>query len=133
MYKDKDKQKEANREANKRYRDKQKGITQGITLPRDVEETIERLSDTPEERAARRAIASRYQMLYPSPFSRGIAVRELKKPDGALHRVSRPGDSDYVPCGVPEACCECDRPLPSLEQPRQSRGMCLDCVVKGAA
>lgn len=111
MYKDKEKQKEATREAVKRHRAKQQGITsrQGITcfddLPADVQRTIERLSDTPEEKAQRTAIAIDYQRQHPSLYGKGLDVGKIDLPEGyktadqlapgEYNRVSKPGDPDY--------------------------------------
>lgn len=71
MYKDKDKQKEANRERQRRYKARQKGVTsEGVTekalptfddLPLDVQQSIDRLSSSPEDKASRMAIALDYQ------------------------------------------------------------------------
>ena len=82
---DKDKQREQTRERVKRYRDRQKsvtsgsvtgqGVTQGMTfddLPLDVQQSIDRLSDSPEERQARTERAIRYQKLFPGNQFKGV-------------------------------------------------------------
>ena len=97
MYKDKEKQREANKEAAQRGRDKQKGMTQDAIvipdhpvpvipkrgkdirrfedLPPDVQQTIERISDSPEEKQGRTAIAISYQHTYPDRYeTKGLPV-----------------------------------------------------------
>lgn len=148
MYKNKEKQRQANREAQKRFKDKQKGITsdrvlsQGITcfegLPADVRRSIERLSDSPEEKATRTANAIRYQRLYPDSRHKGTDTGSIELPQGhkpaaelkpgEFNRVSKPGDQDYQPSGAVDHC-ECGTALPQLEQPRQHPGKCLSCVM----
>ena len=103
MYKDRDKQRDANRKASQRKRDKTKGMTiqmsnEGMTarnglvsvipsiptrgldikcfedLPPDVQATINRLSESNEEKAKRTAAAIKYQHLFPDRYySTGVA------------------------------------------------------------
>ena len=94
VYKDKDKQREANRRASQRQRDK-KGMTDdcakiGIVipdhpvpvipkrgkdikvfedLPPDVQATINRVSESNEEKAKRTAAAIKYQHLFPDRYN----------------------------------------------------------------
>ena len=94
VYKDKDKQREANRQASQRQRDK-KGMTKGVTersmtsiptshpvipkrgldikvfedLPPDVQATINRVSESNEEKAKRTAAAIKYQHLFPDRYN----------------------------------------------------------------
>ena len=100
VYKDKDKQREANRRASQRQRDK-KGMTDdcakiGIVipdhpvpvipkrgldikvfedLPPDVQATINRVSESNEEKAKRTAAAIKYQHLFPDRYnSTGVVI-----------------------------------------------------------
>ena len=141
MYKDKEKQKQANREAQERFKGKRKGITEGITsgrvlpqgitgfdsLPIDVRMSIDSLSRSPEEKAQRTAIALDYQYKHGKRPGTGM---DCHIPTS----TARPGDDDYqAHIGPDEPCSQCDNILPRLEQPRQYPGMCMVCVVKGAA
>ena len=125
MYKDKGKQREANRQASQRQRDK-KGMTDdcakaGIVipdhpvpvipkrgkdikcfedLPVDVQATINRLSESNEEKAKRTAAAIKYQHLFPDSFSApsDLDFTRLMAQAGPGHvRVSKPGDDDCGP------------------------------------
>jgi len=127
MYKDKEKQKESDRERARKYRLKQKGVTQGVTksgcdaqgvtkpkgkitcfedLPADVQRSIERLSDSPEEKARRTANAIAYQQRNPGRTQNtGLDIGEVELPEGYKtsdqlapgehNRISKPGDDDY--------------------------------------
>ena len=151
VYKDINKQREANKQIQARRR--QQGMTKGVTdqgvtagvtvkgvtdnvtpkrqtftdLPADVQHTIDRISDSPEERAVRTAIAVDYQAKHPGSQHKGIDYEA--EPRG----TAKPGDPDYQPSGIEEHCCGCGATLPQLEQPRQHTGACIACVVKGAA
>lgn len=148
MYKDKDKEREAAKERMRRHRAQQKGVTsegvtsEGVTLcttfddlPADVKQSIDRLSDTPEERQARTDRAIRYQRLFPGKQFKGVlrdaTVEFLVDPQTILP-VSKPGDPDYKPCGCIELCRHCGNPLPQLERPRQYPGACMACVLEVA-
>ena len=96
-------------------------------LPLDVRHTIARISDSPEERAVRTAIAVDYQAKHPGSQHRGIDY--TAKP----RSTARPGDAAYQPSGIEEYCCGCGATLPQLEQPRQHTGACIACVTKGVA
>lgn len=90
------------------------------TLPLDVQHSIESLSDTPEEKAQRTAIALDYQKRFTKRPGTGIDCRMPKN-------LARPGDEDYQASGVTQNC-ECGSLLPQLEQPRQYKGTCQPCV-----
>jgi len=151
-YKDPEKQREANRAANQRYREnKAKGITDSsITsdiaviphkpefsdLPLDVQHSIDRTSDSPEEKVRRTIIALDYQKKFPNKPHTGIdpddelpegykVADELKS--GEFNHVSLPGDEAYVSSGVVERCVYCGKVLPELESPRSDDGVCLQC------
>jgi len=96
-------------------------------LPADVQHTITRISDSPEEQAVRTAIALDYQARHPGARHRGIDY------EAEPRSTARPGDAAYQPSGVEEYCCGCNVVLPQLEQPRQHTGACMVCVMKGAA
>jgi len=148
MYKDKTKQKEANRRAKMRQR-QQKGMTKGMTfegvtltpaqndvipkasgfdsLPIDVRMSIASMSRSPEEKAQRTAIALDYQYKHGKRPGTGMDCHIPAS-------TAKPGDDDYhTHTGPDEGCSQCHSTLPRLEQPRQYPGMCMVCVVKGAA
>lgn len=93
MYKDKDKQREADRQRQKRRRDKIKGkgvTSQGVTesvtkrgkdikvfagLPLDVQQTIDRLSESNEEKMRRTANAIHYQHVFPDRYHPSSDIR----------------------------------------------------------
>ena len=116
---DKDKQREQTRLRVERYRKKAQA------LPIDVQRTIERISDSPEEIKQRTAIALQYQKNHPGSRHTGIDY------DAEPRSTAKPGDEDYTPHDGPdEYCDECDITLLRLEQQRQHPGTCLTCVMK---
>ena len=96
-------------------------------LPLDVQHAIDRISDSPEEKVVRTAIAVDYQAKHPGSQHRGIDYQA--EPRG----TAKPGDALYQPSGIEEYCCGCNVVLPQLEQPRQHTGACIACVTKGVA
>jgi len=138
MYKDTDKRKEASKERMRRYR---QGVTKGVTsvgcnsegvtgfdsLTIDVQRSIDSLSRSPEEKAQRTAIALDYQYKHGKRPCTGMDCHIPAS-------TAKPGDDDYhTHTGPDEGCSQCHSTLPRLEQPRQYPGMCMVCVVKGAA
>lgn len=104
MYKDKDRQREANRKAQVKFKAKAKGITgMGITgrvLPPDVQQTIDSISTTPEEKRARTAIALSYLCMYPDRYhpnsDAGFATLMAGADPKTRIKVPLPGDVDYI-------------------------------------
>ena len=123
-YKDKDKQKKANRLAKQRQR---QGMTKGMTeqgmtstspviprrgkditkfehLPPDIQQIIDRISESDEEHARRTAIAINYQHVFPDRFGpnetivtdHDFCMMMAQAKPGHI-RVSKPGDEDYIP------------------------------------
>ena len=69
-------------------------------LPADVQATINRLSESNEEKAKRTAAAIKYQHLFPGSYepNSGQDFTRLMAQAGPGHvRVSKPGDEDYQP------------------------------------
>ena len=111
-YKDKEAQRRAQRDWVRQKRAESKGSTQGSMgqargkdircfedLPRDVQRTIDKLSETSEEKVKRTAAAIHYQHLFPNryepvsdeDFTRLMATANPK----TKLKVSKPGDEDY--------------------------------------
>lgn len=115
-------QREQTRLRVQRYREKQAALPKVFKdLPEDVQRSIETMSDTPEEKAQRTAIAIDYQKNQSKRPGTGIDCRAVKN-------SARPGDEDYQASGVIEHC-GCGAELPQLEQPREYPGKCMPCVL----
>ncbi len=107
-------------------------------LPIDVQHSIDRLSDSPEEFIQRAAIAIDYANKHSGSRHTGIDPdMVVNKPEGykpvaellpdEYNRVTKPSDPGYGGHGVVEHCINCRDVLSPLEQPRQYPGMCLAC------
>ena len=68
-------------------------------LPVDVQQTIDRISESPEEKRRRTGIAIHYQHVVDrfEPNSDQDLTRLMAKAGPGHVRVSKPGDDDYVP------------------------------------
>jgi len=98
------------------------------SLPLDVQHSIDRISSSPEARAARIAIATDYADRHPESACKGIDY-EAEPMSAAL-----PGSPEYKPHSGPDEYCDsCDRVLPRLERPRKYPGMCLRCATGAMA
>ena len=96
------------------------------TLPLDVQHTILSISSD-EEFKQRTVIALDYQYKHGKRPCTGMDCHIPAS-------TAKPGDDDYhTHTGPDEGCSQCHSTLPRLEQPRQYPGMCMVCVVKGAA
>ena len=119
---DSDKKREQTRLRVERYREKQAALPAFDDLPIDVQLSIDRISDSPEEKARRTAVALGYQRVYGKRNGYGL---DCRMPVNS----AKPGDDDYQPhTEHDEYCADCDGVLPRLEQPRQYPGVCLPCV-----
>ena len=93
------------------------------SLPLDVQRSIDRLSDSPDEKSVRTAAALSYQKMFGKRPGTGM---DCEKPAS----LAKPGDADYgIHTGHEEYCEVCDITLPPLEHPREYPGKCLSCVM----
>lgn len=95
----------ANRAKAESVTDKKAGPTCFEDLPADVQRTIESMASSPEDKQVRTERALRYQMMFPSLYSKGIDLSPIGLPTnykiadqlkpGEHNSVSKPGDLDY--------------------------------------